>query len=95
MLRNPRSSTSSTNTTANIPIANNNSNNQYNSAFPRSVSLSHGSNLAHDNDNILGFSNPDNNTSKDLQDSHRRLVPELVGDFQIQVVRKAVYHLVT
>lgn len=63
MLRNPRSSTSSTNTTANIPIANNNSNNQYNSTFPRSVSSSHGSNLAHDNDNLLGFSNPDNTSN--------------------------------
>jgi len=63
MLRNPRSSTSSTNTTANIPIANNNSNNQLNSAVPRSISSSHGSNLAHDNDNILGFSNPENTSN--------------------------------
>lgn len=60
VLRNPRSSTSSTNTTANIPIANNNSN-QNNPSFPRSVSSSHGSNLVHDHD--LPFSNPDSTTN--------------------------------
>lgn len=54
MLRNPRSSTSST-TTSNIPIANSNSNNQYQSSFPRSVSSSHGQ---HDDNNP--FTNPDN-----------------------------------
>lgn len=61
MLRNPRGSTSSTNTTANIPIASNN--NQYNSSFPRSVSSSHGSNLGPEHDNSLGFSNSDNTTN--------------------------------
>lgn len=60
LLRNPRSSTSSTHTTAtNIPITNSgstNTGNTYNSSFPRSISSSHGSNLQQD-DHI--FSNPD------------------------------------
>ncbi|CUM64593.1 uncharacterized protein PRCAT00002201001 [Priceomyces carsonii] len=47
VLRNPRSSTSSTNTTTNIPIASN-TNNQYNTSMPRSISSSHGSNLQHE-----------------------------------------------
>lgn len=50
MLRNPRGSISST--TANIPIANANNNNNQTiiSSIPKSISSSHGSNLAHEMD---------------------------------------------
>lgn len=52
MLRNPRSSTSSTN--SNIPVASNN-NNQYVSSFPRSFSSSHGSHIPQEPESIQGF----------------------------------------
>lgn len=83
MLRNARNSTSSSNTTANIPITNT----SHRDSFPKSVSSSHA-------DDSIPFSLVELKVELQLQDFLRHLVQEPAEGIVILVLDRVVLHMI-